>query len=164
MNVYFIAGGGKTKVGITMNDPMRRLAQLQTASPAKLRLVCFVPDSSHELERMVHHVLRDRHSHGEWFHGEVDQAEAQGLVDQSQVRLKQLVFPRGGERKTSSLPEPQPRRSYQRSDETRRKLSEAAKRQHAATAKIRAYAKRLGVTVVVAQELLAQGKLKGFVE
>lgn len=58
----------RVKIGYTGSDPARRLAELQTGSPTRLRLgaTCF---GDRELEGWLHRRLADRglRSHGEWF-------------------------------------------------------------------------------------------------
>ena len=58
---------GVCKVGIS-NNPVERLANLQTASPYKLRLdYAAIHSEASRLEVMVHHSLRDKLAYGEWF-------------------------------------------------------------------------------------------------
>ena len=58
---------GVCKVGIS-NNPTERLANLQTASPFRLRLVyAAIHSDAARLEAMVHHALRERLAYGEWF-------------------------------------------------------------------------------------------------
>lgn len=53
------------KIGFS-SDPMRRLAQLQTASAGRLRLIGAAP-AVIETEAELHGVFRDRRMSGEWF-------------------------------------------------------------------------------------------------
>jgi hypothetical protein len=60
---------GAIKVGRS-GDPERRLRQLQTGCPYRLRLILVALDQGH-LERSVHHAMRPyqtRYGDGEWFH------------------------------------------------------------------------------------------------
>lgn len=65
MLVYFIQRGkrGPIKIGATARNPAARLADLQTASPEKLRLLGCVRSS----ERYLHELFREHHIAGEWF-------------------------------------------------------------------------------------------------
>lgn len=76
MQVYFIAGGGKTKVGIS-RDPAKRLATIVAHSPEPDLRVVYAEPGGQALERAVHEYLDPRHSHGEWFHGEMTAEEAE---------------------------------------------------------------------------------------
>ena len=77
--VYFICGGGMTKVGTSV-DPEWRLQCMQTGNPETLRLVAKVP-GDHRLERQVGMVLRQRHYRGEWYAGEMVEEEVIMVVD-----------------------------------------------------------------------------------
>ena len=58
---------GVCKVGIS-NNPTERLANLQTASPFRLRLVyAAIHSEAARLEVLVHHALRHKLAYGEWF-------------------------------------------------------------------------------------------------
>jgi hypothetical protein len=65
MPVYFIQGGGLTKVGYA-SSPEGRLRGLQTGSPVSLRLVR-VLDGTDRHEKDLHLQFARHHSHGEWF-------------------------------------------------------------------------------------------------
>lgn len=71
--VYFIQGvtGGCIKIGFTMYDPARRMADLQTGSPVKLQIIHVVvaPRTS---EKWAHVRFAGSHSHGEWFRPTAD--------------------------------------------------------------------------------------------
>jgi hypothetical protein len=55
------------KVGIS-DDPVLRLAQLQTGAPFPLRLAyAFVHSDASRIEAMVHRELRAKRAYGEWF-------------------------------------------------------------------------------------------------
>lgn len=66
--VYFIQGeaGGCIKIGYTGGDPVKRLKDLQTGAPIKLRVIHAVKGSRTD-EAWAHHYFRASHSHGEWF-------------------------------------------------------------------------------------------------
>lgn len=58
---------GVVKVGISDN-PIERLANLQTGSPFRLRLVyAAVHSDARRIETIVHHKLKDKLAYGEWF-------------------------------------------------------------------------------------------------
>ena len=76
--VYFIVGGGKTKIGISIS-PEKRLAEFRVGSPASLT-IAYAAEGAHILEHKIWTYLAARHSHGEWFHGEVDPLEAAAIV------------------------------------------------------------------------------------
>lgn len=70
--VYFIRPVGMdapTKIGCTY-DPTNRLTQLTRWSPFPLEIIALVNTGSHfnTVERQLHTLLRDHHSHCEWFH------------------------------------------------------------------------------------------------
>lgn len=66
--VYFIEAEGLERIKIgRAADPQRRLLQLQTASPAPLRLVCSIPGGSFEEESM-HKLFASDRIQLEWFH------------------------------------------------------------------------------------------------
>lgn len=78
MYIYFIIGGGKTKVGISSNVG-GRFKVLQSNSPVKLVLV-YVAPGNHKLEQAIHQRLKEKHAWGEWFNGEVTPDEAAALI------------------------------------------------------------------------------------
>jgi len=57
------------KIGITSDEPLKRLLQLQTGNPYELRMsaVFEVGDTQKEVERMIHTQLKRFHIRGEWF-------------------------------------------------------------------------------------------------
>lgn len=65
--VYFVQGvdGGPIKIG-TSRDVGARIADLQCASPVRLRLLGSVPGDA-TLERRLHRRLAHHRVHGEWF-------------------------------------------------------------------------------------------------
>ena len=78
MSIYFvqIEGGGPVKVGYA-NDVRRRLADLQTASFQRLRLVASMPgDRAAEAE--VHKRLNHLRIRGEWFRPDPEMWEVLG--------------------------------------------------------------------------------------
>lgn len=69
-HLYFIQSAvtGAIKIGRS-KDPKRRLGQLQTGSPHKLRILLVIEDMGHR-ERKLHRRLRHhkiRYGRGEWF-------------------------------------------------------------------------------------------------
>ena len=63
--VYFIEGGGYTKIG-KADDPQKRLKELQTGSPFPLSLK-FVTEGGFEKESQIHSALSKYRFNGEWF-------------------------------------------------------------------------------------------------
>lgn len=70
--VYFIQAGDSdtegnalVKIGFT-TDVAKRMRQLQTASPMRLKVLEQVI-GTHAIEAYFHRLLRDRHVQGEWF-------------------------------------------------------------------------------------------------
>lgn len=83
--VYVIAGGGYTKVGVTV-DVDQRLRALQIASPHRLRVVAVVPGGV-SLERGLVYVMAQRYARaqGEWFEGELSEERAEEIDRKSVV-------------------------------------------------------------------------------
>ncbi|MGH2362649.1 MAG: GIY-YIG nuclease family protein [bacterium] len=108
-----------TKIGVTHGDPYERLKSMQGGSPAILKLVCYVKVDG-GLEHDLQYALRGERSHGEWFRGEITRDKVRALLDRVGASHVELQFPS----RTSAVP----RRHH--SDEHKRKLSEAATRQH----------------------------------
>lgn len=77
--VYVITntGQGVVKVGIS-DDPTRRLDTLQTGCPNELSLfyVAFHSEAQ-RIETLVHHALRSKRVHGEWFQVSADAAKSE---------------------------------------------------------------------------------------
>lgn len=63
--VYFIEAGDLVKIGVT-KDVTKRLASLQTGSPARLNMIGFIPGTDKE-EKELHRKFSSHRSHGEWF-------------------------------------------------------------------------------------------------
>jgi hypothetical protein len=63
---YFIQSenGGNIKIGRTSQDPLKRLANLQTGSPTKLRIVGLIKGDK---EEELHKRFDQYRVHGEWF-------------------------------------------------------------------------------------------------
>ena len=70
--VYFITSGPWLKIGVSDNVDAR-MANLQTASPVKLKLVakvgCRSKAEAFALEKKLHSNLRSYRAEGEWFYG-----------------------------------------------------------------------------------------------
>ncbi|NYS79489.1 MULTISPECIES: GIY-YIG nuclease family protein [Halomonadaceae] len=74
MPVYFIAenengnyGNLRVKIGISANVE-RRIGQLRTGSPYKLKLMGWIkPDDDRTLEKLLHQKYAPVNAHGEWF-------------------------------------------------------------------------------------------------
>lgn len=75
--LYVIGGTEKPyKIGIT-NNPARRLKNLQTGHPKKLKLhhIELIPDDQVRLlEQTIHNTIKHRKTHGEWFDVDLEQA------------------------------------------------------------------------------------------
>lgn len=65
-NVYFIQALDRIKIGFT-KDVAARLAQLQTANGATLRLVAVIPNAPRSLEKRLHAHFAQYRLRGEWF-------------------------------------------------------------------------------------------------
>lgn len=72
MAIYLISDGELVKIGHSKN-PIKRLAQLQTGHPKKLKLIkTFNWETQGKIterimEGRIHYLLRQFHSNGEWF-------------------------------------------------------------------------------------------------
>lgn len=64
--IYFVKCGRAVKIGYT-NDIKKRLSELQSANPVKLKLMAVTPGTQ-GLEKIFHEVLAPWKIHGEWFH------------------------------------------------------------------------------------------------
>jgi Meiotically Up-regulated Gene 113 (MUG113) protein len=84
--VYIISTDrGVVKVGIS-DDPVLRLAQLQTGAPYPLRLAyAFVHSDASRIEAMVHRDLRAKRCYGEWF--SVTEAVARDAVYRAAAQI-----------------------------------------------------------------------------
>lgn len=67
--VYFVeaVGTGLTKIGHTVNNLDRRIANMQGQSPAELVVRDVVYEATRNLERRLHEALIDYRHHREWF-------------------------------------------------------------------------------------------------
>lgn len=68
--VYLICSNqtGTYKVGMTKNDPEKRLRQLQTGHPYELHIVdVFASQNARYVEKMVHHEYASVNTKNEWF-------------------------------------------------------------------------------------------------
>lgn len=68
MTIYFVEmeGDGRIKIGFTAGQAERRVAQLQTGQPQKLRLIGTIPGDM-EGERGLHQEFEYLRGNGEWF-------------------------------------------------------------------------------------------------
>ena len=66
MAVYFVRGPLGIKVGYSENVA-RRVAQLQTGSAARLKLLAVIPNGTREIEREFHELFARQQMEGEWF-------------------------------------------------------------------------------------------------
>lgn len=82
--VYFITGGGATKIGRTVRTPLERLEELQASSPVPLRLVYDHPGGA-ELENRLHRAFGDlRRPGSEWFQVELSYHDIRTAVAQAE--------------------------------------------------------------------------------
>ncbi len=81
--VYFVqaASGGPIKIGIS-NDPLGRLAQLQTGHPGALVILAVVP-GGRQLELDLHKKFAKHRIHGEWFSPTPELLEIVGNADKT---------------------------------------------------------------------------------
>lgn len=91
--VYFVSGGGATKVGLS-EEPKVRVRGFQPYSPVELRTVAVVP-GSRALEAQIHRQLKAKglHLHYEWFALEVNKTQAFYIVHTAREELQ--GYPRG---------------------------------------------------------------------
>lgn len=87
--VYFIAlepyKDEFIKVGWVKNDPRRRLSELQTGCPYKLKLIACAPGSPAD-ERWAHSQLSRFRARGEWFQGlNLDEIHTFGMIEGSSL-------------------------------------------------------------------------------
>ena len=66
--VYFIQAGPTIKIGLTKNNPMKRLKELQTGNARELLPRHYVrTDDMFRLERELHEYYAEYRREGEWF-------------------------------------------------------------------------------------------------
>lgn len=59
---------GPVKIGKTMDNPMKRLGQIQGGSPVQLHVIGIKESFEyHALEKRMHQLFKDVRLHGEWF-------------------------------------------------------------------------------------------------
>lgn len=63
--IYFIRAKKFLKIGYS-KDPIKRISELQTGNPVKLKLIGVLP-GTYETEKMIHRVLSKFRVEGEWF-------------------------------------------------------------------------------------------------
>lgn len=93
MPVYFIQAGdnGPIKIGIARN-PRKRLRQLQTANPERLRLLGTI-DGDLEVERRIHSELEDWRLAGEWFRADEEvKVATRRLIDSNDGRRERDAY------------------------------------------------------------------------
>jgi Meiotically up-regulated gene 113 len=75
--LYVIQMRGLCKIGVSQ-VPFSRMAQLQTASPDKLKLAysAVTPGDGYDIEAMAHSMLDPYHVNGEWFREQPEMAVA----------------------------------------------------------------------------------------
>jgi hypothetical protein len=71
--VYVVQAGEFYKIGMTRGDVDKRLAQLQTGSPRRLKLIKVIEtDNPARMERTLHAMLQHKRGPGEWFKLDAD--------------------------------------------------------------------------------------------
>ena len=76
--IYIISNVTDFKVGFS-KDPKRRVKQLQTGNPLKLELKHTVQIEEapvHILEKIMHHILKNKHMSGEWFSADLEEIKS----------------------------------------------------------------------------------------
>ena len=89
--VYVITGASLVKIGIS-DDPLGRLAALQTASPFRLELAytaAIAGGDARALEQAVHTVLAEYRENGEWFR--IAPVMAVGAIASTAFQSGQLI-------------------------------------------------------------------------
>jgi hypothetical protein len=66
MTIYFAEMGDWIKIGYTAGKPARRIAQLQTGQPQRIKLLGTIPGDM-DAESSLHQEFRDYRVGGEWF-------------------------------------------------------------------------------------------------
>lgn len=135
-SVYFAMSAGKTKVGVAGRKPEVRVAQIAAMSPSPVSLIYAVVvgsrSAAHRAEALIHALLHARHSHNEWFDGEVTQEEAHELcrdvgicASPRRTPPRSSVRPRTPGDRTSRQDPSWTNDQWQRHDERVAKLKEA---------------------------------------
>ena len=62
-----VGQAGPVKIGCS-EEPVTRLSTLMTWSSVQLEVAATIPGGSLKLERRIHGIFADQHSHREWFH------------------------------------------------------------------------------------------------
>jgi len=96
MYVYFIKAGkkGAIKIGKS-NHPEKRLSELQTGNPYKLKLVAYIhcetEKDAFDMEKKMHRVFRKRRLNGEWFHSDIDFKKATEItINKKDNRMRSI--------------------------------------------------------------------------
>jgi hypothetical protein len=77
--VYFITGGGLTKIGVSI-EVESRMKNLQAGSPVPLTLVGTIR-GSWRTEKLIHHLYKEYRVHGEWFNFEATPEFVAGVAE-----------------------------------------------------------------------------------
>jgi T5orf172 domain len=83
MTVYFVEmeGENRIKIGYTAGSAERRMAQLQTGQPQKLRLLGTIP-GERDAEQGLHKEFKAYRGNGEWFFADAEvRAAIQTVID-----------------------------------------------------------------------------------
>lgn len=89
--VYFIQVGesGPIKIGYTRTDPTKRLSELQTGNPYKLRLL-LVLEGGFDLEHALHEKFADLRLEGEWFRNDPILLKSMASIAARQQKLNEI--------------------------------------------------------------------------
>ena len=75
--VYLITDGSYYKIGLTRNEPYKRLAQLQTGTVHKLSIVDYgLYENCSSMESYLHQKYSNKRAGGEWFNLSEDEVNA----------------------------------------------------------------------------------------
>lgn len=104
MTIYFIEmeGEGWIKIGFTAGDPKRRMAQLQTGQPQKLRLLGTIAGEK-DAERGLHKELKNYRINGEWFRAEPEILKVIQLLIKQQLPWYHVRMQKLYEQKRASM-------------------------------------------------------------
>lgn len=89
--VYAIrAENGLIKIGVSI-QPERRIMALRSSSPTPLELLGYIP-GSFGIENMLHKLLSDSSSHGEWFYPTPEVLEAVDAIVSKDLNQLEAVL------------------------------------------------------------------------
>lgn len=75
--VYLVTDGHYYKIGLTRNEPYKRLAQLQTGTAHRLSMVDYgLYENCADMEKYLHQKYSNKRVSGEWFNLSEDEVKA----------------------------------------------------------------------------------------